>query len=64
VAAAYEDWSAMSGSLQQLGINLSVLCVAAIGTLLVQRAIFRHRRQEYLRGRGELPRRGRPPLLR
>ena len=45
VAAAYEDWSAMRGSLQQLAINLSVLCIAAIGTLLVQRAIFRHRRR-------------------
>jgi uncharacterized hydrophobic protein (TIGR00271 family) len=44
VTAAYEDWSAAAGSLLQLGINLSVLCVAGIGTLLVQRAIFHRRR--------------------
>ena len=64
VSAAYSDWSAMGGSIAQLAINLSVLCVAGVGTLLVQRAIFRHRRADYLRGHGERPERGRPPLLR
>jgi uncharacterized membrane protein len=49
VAAAYEDWPAMGGSLLQLGINLSVLCAAAVGTLLVQRRVFHRRRAAHAR---------------
>jgi uncharacterized hydrophobic protein (TIGR00271 family) len=51
VAAAYEDWSACGGSIAQLAVNLVALCIAGIGTLLVQRAIFRRRRADYVRGR-------------
>jgi len=51
VAAAYEDWSAMGGSLAQLAINLTALCMAGIGTLVVQRAIFHRRLAAYERGR-------------
>ena len=51
VSAAYEDWSAMGGSLAQLAINLAALCIAGIGTLFVQRAIFNRRRAAHARGR-------------
>ena len=37
VAAAYQDWSAWRGSMEQLAINLGAICVAGIVTLLVQR---------------------------
>ena len=40
VAAAYEDWPAWRGSVAQLAINLVAMCVAGIGTLVVQRVIF------------------------
>ena len=51
VAAAYEDWSTAGGSLAQLGINVVALCIASIGTLIVQRNIFERRRAAYVRGR-------------
>jgi uncharacterized hydrophobic protein (TIGR00271 family) len=51
VAAAYEDWSAMGGSIAQLAINLTALTVAGVGTLVLQRAIFRRRQLEHLRDR-------------
>jgi hypothetical protein len=51
VAAAYEDWSAMGGSIAQLAVNLSALSIAGVGTLVLQRAIFRRRQAEHLRDR-------------
>ena len=39
------------GSLAQLGINVVALCIASIGTLIVQRNIFERRRAAYVRGR-------------
>jgi uncharacterized hydrophobic protein (TIGR00271 family) len=51
VAAAYEDWSACRGSIEQLAINLVALCIAGVATLLVQRGIFQRRRADYVRGR-------------
>jgi uncharacterized hydrophobic protein (TIGR00271 family) len=55
VAAAYEDWPAWRGSLEQLAINLAALCIGGITTLLIQRAIYRRRREAHLRDHGSLP---------
>lgn len=49
VAAAYGDWSAWRGSMEQLAINLVTLCVACVGTLVIQRAIFSRRREAHVR---------------
>ena len=49
VSAAYADWSAFWGSVAQLTINLTALCVAGVATLLVQRAIFNRRRAAHVR---------------
>lgn len=54
VAAAYRDWDAWSGSLAQLGVNLTMILVAGTGTLLLQRLLYRRRRQEHLSDRGRL----------
>jgi uncharacterized hydrophobic protein (TIGR00271 family) len=63
VAAAYQDWPAWRGSLEQLAINLGAICAAGILTLLVQRTVFRRRQAEYVRARS-LHGRREPPLLR
>lgn len=63
VAAAYSDWSAWRGSMEQLAINIASLCVAGIGTLVIQRAIFRRRRAAHRRDRGEQLQEGRRPLV-
>jgi uncharacterized hydrophobic protein (TIGR00271 family) len=52
VAAAYEDWPAFRGSLEQLGLNLASLLLAGTLTLLVQRHAY-HRRRRAHRHRGE-----------
>jgi uncharacterized hydrophobic protein (TIGR00271 family) len=44
VSLAYEDWSAMRGSLGQLGLNLAVIVFSGTLTLAVQRAVWLHRR--------------------
>jgi uncharacterized hydrophobic protein (TIGR00271 family) len=49
IAAAYEDWSAWRGSMEQLAINLATICVAGLVTLLVQRAVFTRRRADHVR---------------
>ena len=61
VAAAYQDWSAWRGSMEQLAINLGAICVAGILTLIVQRMIFMRRRGEHRRRR-ELVGRERTPV--
>jgi uncharacterized hydrophobic protein (TIGR00271 family) len=45
VGAAYTDWEGFAGSLLQLGLNLTFLCIAGVLTLLVQRRVYvrRHR---------------------
>ena len=63
VAAAYADWSSWRGSMEQLAINIVSICVAGIGTLLIQRAIFRRRRAAHRRDRGEPLQDGRRPLV-
>ena len=53
VAAAYEDWDAFSGSLQQLGINIVSLLLAGTLTLYVQRLQYLRRRRQASDGRAE-----------
>jgi uncharacterized hydrophobic protein (TIGR00271 family) len=48
VAAAYEDWSEMVGALAQLGLNLTAIILAAIGTLFIQRRLYMSRRRAHL----------------
>ncbi len=40
VGAAYGDWEGFSGSLLQLMLNLTFLCIAGVLTLMVQRRVF------------------------
>ena len=44
VSLAYEDWSAMRGSLGQLGLNLAVIVFSGTLTLAVQRGVWLRRR--------------------
>jgi hypothetical protein len=44
VAAAYEEWADMRGSLGQLALNIAVIVVAGTLTLGLQRAVWLHRR--------------------
>ena len=48
VAAAYGDWDEMSGALQQLGLNVTAILVAAIATLWVERRWYLRRRREHV----------------
>ena len=50
VSFAYQDWAAWRGSQQQLAVNVASLLVAGTLTLLIQRAFYRARRHEHLRG--------------
>lgn len=54
VAGAYRDGDALSGSLAQLGVNLTMILVAGSGTLLLQRLLYRRRRREHLSDRSRL----------
>jgi uncharacterized hydrophobic protein (TIGR00271 family) len=63
IEAAYENWPAWRGSMEQLAINLGAICAAGIITLIVQRVIFSRRRAEH-RHASRVPRAGGPPLLR
>jgi uncharacterized hydrophobic protein (TIGR00271 family) len=53
VSAAYADWSAWRGSIEQLAINIGAIFLAGILTLMVQRRIYRRLRADHLRGRPE-----------
>jgi uncharacterized hydrophobic protein (TIGR00271 family) len=48
VAAAYEDWSEMTGALAQLGLNLTAIILAGITTLFIQRRVYMARRRAHL----------------
>jgi uncharacterized hydrophobic protein (TIGR00271 family) len=48
VAAAYRDWSEMSGALTQLSVNLGMIVLAGVLTLALQRAIYLRRRDQHL----------------
>jgi uncharacterized hydrophobic protein (TIGR00271 family) len=49
VAAAFGDWPDWRGALAQLAINLSSIAVAGVATLLIQRLVYRRRRNRHLR---------------
>jgi uncharacterized hydrophobic protein (TIGR00271 family) len=40
VGAAYGDWDGFAGSLLQLSLNLTFLCIAGVLTLMIQRRVF------------------------
>ncbi len=48
VAAAYGDWGEWRGAIAQLAVNLAGIFFAAVGTLYLQRRIYRRRRVEHL----------------
>jgi uncharacterized hydrophobic protein (TIGR00271 family) len=50
IAAAFDDWPAWRGSVEQLGINLGAIIIAGIATLLVQNLAYQRRRRRH---RGE-----------
>jgi uncharacterized hydrophobic protein (TIGR00271 family) len=49
VAAAYGDWSAWRGSIEQLAINVASIIAAGILTLWIQRRLYQRRRRRHLR---------------
>ena len=59
IGAAYGDWAAWLGSIEQLAINLAAILLAGVVTLLVQNASFQRRRRRHLaegsRAAGGLP---------
>ena len=65
LAAAYRDTDAWTGSMAQLAVNLTMILLAGVLTLLIQRHLYHRRRERHLR-RGVAPRRGPPgrPLTR
>ncbi|HYH59319.1 MAG TPA: DUF389 domain-containing protein [Thermoleophilaceae bacterium] len=48
LAAAYQDWDSMTGSIAQLGINLVSIVAAGTGVLAAQRALYLRRRRKHL----------------
>jgi uncharacterized hydrophobic protein (TIGR00271 family) len=48
LAAAYQDWDSMTGSIQQLAINLASIVVAGTAVLAAQRAFYLRRRKQHL----------------
>jgi len=50
IAAAYGDWHAWRGSVEQLAINLGAILIAGVATLLVQNLAYQRRRRRH---RGE-----------
>jgi uncharacterized hydrophobic protein (TIGR00271 family) len=49
VAAAFGDWSDWRGAIAQLAINLCAIVIAGVATLLVQRLVYRRRRNRHFR---------------
>jgi uncharacterized hydrophobic protein (TIGR00271 family) len=52
VAAAFADWSEWIGAVGQLSINLVTIIVAGIGTLYLQRRLYKKRRLKHIREPG------------
>ncbi|HEX2435049.1 MAG TPA: DUF389 domain-containing protein [Solirubrobacterales bacterium] len=52
VAAAFGDWSEGVGAMLQLSLNLSAIVLAGVGTLFLQRRLYRRRRLDHLRQAG------------
>jgi uncharacterized hydrophobic protein (TIGR00271 family) len=53
VSLAYGNGSALTGSLEQLGINLGAILLAGTATLTVQRVLFERRRRQALQARAQ-----------
>jgi uncharacterized hydrophobic protein (TIGR00271 family) len=51
VACAFADWSAWTGAMAQLAINLTAIVIAGVATLLVQSRVYQRRRRAH-RGEG------------
>ena len=51
LAAAYGDWSEWRGAMAQLSVNLAMIVLAGVGTLYVQRHLYRRRRIRHLSDR-------------
>jgi uncharacterized hydrophobic protein (TIGR00271 family) len=49
LAAAYRDGDAWWGSVAQLAVNLTMILVAGVATLFIQRRLYLRRRREHLR---------------
>jgi uncharacterized hydrophobic protein (TIGR00271 family) len=49
LAAAYGDWSEWRGAMAQLSVNLTMIVLAGVGTLWIQRLLYRRRRIKHLR---------------
>lgn len=49
VAAAYQDWDSLEGSIEQLGLNLGAVLIAGTATLGIQRSLYRQRRAAHRR---------------
>jgi uncharacterized hydrophobic protein (TIGR00271 family) len=49
VAAALADWPEWGGAIGQLSLNLGAILLAGIGTLFLQRRLYRRRRLDHLR---------------
>jgi uncharacterized hydrophobic protein (TIGR00271 family) len=61
VAAAYQDWSTLRGSVEQLAINLSSIVLAGTAVLYVQRRLYLRRKETAdLRPRSRARTRSRP----
>jgi uncharacterized membrane protein len=60
VAAAYRDGDTWTGSVAQLAVNLTMILVAGVATLSIQRRLYTHRRREHLREKSPPPPRGLP----
>lgn len=52
VAAAIGDWTAWAGAVGQLSLNLGAIVLAGVGTLYLQRRLYRRRRLDHLRQAG------------
>ena len=52
VAAAFGDWQEWIGAMGQLTLNLGAILLAGIGTLYLQRRLYRRRRLDHLRHAG------------
>ena len=48
LACAYGDWAEWRGAQLQLGVNLAMIVLAGVGTLYIQRVLYRRRRIRHL----------------
>lgn len=48
LACAYSDWSEWRGAIAQLSVHLAMIVRAGVGTLYLQRRLYRRRRVRHL----------------